>query len=88
MARPLVRMVPRYPESARERFLSADELARLGRALRDAELPGLPWREREGAKTKHLGEPRKALRADKVRPRWRLFVCFFSPGAPLRRSSN
>jgi integrase len=50
------RMVPRYPESARERFLSADELARLGRALRDAESPGLPWRQREGANAKHLAK--------------------------------
>lgn len=47
------RKVPRYPEAARERFFSADELERLGAVLRQAELPGLPWREREGAKAKH-----------------------------------
>lgn len=47
------RKVPRYPELARERFFSAEELARLGAVLRQAEAPGLPWREREGAKAKH-----------------------------------
>lgn len=50
------RLVPRYPESHRERFLSADELALLGRALREAESPGLPWRERAGANVKHLAK--------------------------------
>jgi integrase len=47
------RKVPRYPESARERFFSGEELGRLGAVLREAEAPGLPWREREGAKAKH-----------------------------------
>jgi integrase len=35
--------VERYPEDRRERFLSSDELERLGRALREAETTGLPW---------------------------------------------
>ncbi|MGJ0391163.1 MAG: tyrosine-type recombinase/integrase [Methylocystis sp.] len=47
------RKVPRYPENARERFFSNEELSRLGAALREAESPGLPWHEREGAKAKH-----------------------------------
>lgn len=48
--------VPRYRENARERFLSADELARLGRSMEEAESIGLPWRPREGAKSKHLAK--------------------------------
>src|SRR6185437_4502660 len=41
----------------RERFLSADELARLGAAIVEAETVGLPWRERAGAKAKHRAKP-------------------------------
>lgn len=41
-----------------ERFLSGDELRRLGEALREAETAGLPWQFNEGAKAKH--RPKKA----------------------------
>ncbi len=47
------RKVPRFPETARERFLSGEEIERLGRAIEIAEREGLPWRERDGAKAKH-----------------------------------
>ncbi len=36
--------IERYPENHRERFLSADELGRLGATLRQAESVGLPWK--------------------------------------------
>ena len=36
------RRIERYPERKRERFLSDDELARLGETLRLAETEGLP----------------------------------------------
>jgi integrase len=36
--------IERYPENHRERFLSADELGRLGATLRQAETVGLPWK--------------------------------------------
>lgn len=39
------RLIERYKEQPRERFLSDAELARLGEALRLAEGPGLPWPE-------------------------------------------
>jgi integrase len=35
--------VERYPERGRERFLTSEELARLGDALREGETNGLPW---------------------------------------------
>jgi len=38
------RGVERYKEHARERFLTSEELARLGDALREGETEGLPWR--------------------------------------------
>jgi integrase len=38
-----VRGVVRFPESGRERYLTSEELDRLGGALREAETVGLPW---------------------------------------------
>jgi integrase len=38
------RKIERYPEIHRERFLSAEELGRLGAILRLAETEGLPWK--------------------------------------------
>lgn len=37
--------VEKYKEEARERFLSGDEVGRLGDALREAETTGIPWAE-------------------------------------------
>jgi integrase len=52
------RKIERYPESARERFLSADELTRLGTILRRAETQGLPWTVNTDKRTaKHLPKP-------------------------------
>jgi len=50
--------IERYQENARERFLSADELARLGATLRRAETEGLPWNVNTKKPTaKHLPKP-------------------------------
>lgn len=52
------RRIDRYPECARERFLSGEELRRLGAALRLAETEGLPWRRQPGRPTsKHDRKP-------------------------------
>ncbi|UZX11207.1 site-specific integrase [Methylocystis sp. MJC1] len=52
------RRIERYREQGRERFLSSDELSRLGDALRLAEMDGLPWEVDEaGPKAKHLAKP-------------------------------
>jgi integrase len=40
--------IERYPENHRERFLSAEELGRLGATLRQAESEGLPWKNGSG----------------------------------------
>lgn len=42
-----------YADNKGERFLSGDELRRLGDALRDAETIGIPWQLNDGAKAKH-----------------------------------
>jgi integrase len=49
------RKIERYRENHRERFLSADELGRLGVILRQAETVGLPWKV--GANSKHPVKP-------------------------------
>jgi integrase len=50
--------IERYPENARERFLSGEELTRLGVTLRQAETKGLPWNVKiKGLKSKHLAKP-------------------------------
>jgi integrase len=51
----------RNPERGRERFLTADELRRLGHAMREAETNGLPWVVDEaGPKAKHLPKANRA----------------------------
>ena len=54
------RGVEKFPEKGRERFLTSEELSRLGDALRDAETVGLPYAVDEtkpGAK--HAADPSK-----------------------------
>src|SRR5215471_8881998 len=52
------RKIERYEETERERFLSADELARLGATLRQAVSVGLPWKvTTTGKNSKHLAKP-------------------------------
>ena len=53
-----VRGIERNPERSRERFLTSEELSRLGEALRLAETEGLPWasatpRSKHGAKAEN-----------------------------------
>ena len=53
-----VKGIERYPEQAKERFLTSAELSRLGDALRDAETIGLPWAvDENGTRAKHLAKP-------------------------------
>jgi integrase len=55
--------IDRYPEERHERFLTGDELARLGDALRDAETVGLPWH-----KAKPLGKHAPKIESRRVLP--------------------
>jgi integrase len=49
------RGVEKFPESRRERFLTADELARLGAAIHEAETVGIPWEiDESNATAKHV----------------------------------
>ena len=59
-----VRLVKRYKENERERFLSTEELSALGRSLEQAKKEGLPWTIRASGKTaKHLPKDAQSRRA-------------------------
>jgi integrase len=52
--------IEKFREASRERFLSGDELERLGVALREAETVGVPWQVNEsGPNAKHLPKERR-----------------------------
>jgi integrase len=53
------RLIDRFGEVERERFLNVEELGRLGAALRLAEIEGLPWHLGPGPKSKHLPRPER-----------------------------
>lgn len=58
------RGIDKFKESRRERFLTDEELERLGRAIREAETAGIPWTVDESKPTaKHVP---KAGRATKI----------------------
>jgi integrase len=59
------RGIEQYPEKRHERFLTADELSRLGDAIREAETVGLPYEiDKEKPTAKHA--PKKAHRRTKI----------------------
>ena len=54
------RKIEKFPEDRRERFLTSDELERLGAAIREGETVGIGWREDgNGSKSKHLPREKK-----------------------------
>lgn len=56
------RRIDRFEESARERFLTMEEFARLGAALREAETVGIPYDVDEARPTaKHAAKPENRL---------------------------
>jgi integrase len=61
------RRIEQFKEHRRERFLTGDELERLGSAIRDAETRGIPWDVDKGKpKAKHL--PKAKNRFTKIGP--------------------
>lgn len=55
----------RNPEKCRERYLTSDELRRLGKVLKDAETVGIPWVvDEQGPKAKHLPKKGRATIVD------------------------
>lgn len=75
--------IEKYGEAKRERFLSRDEMQRLGAAIREAETDGIPWEPDPNKKTKHA--PKANNRRVKIDPSvaaaLRLFIL---TGARLR----
>jgi integrase len=54
------RHIEKYDEARRERFLSTEELERLGAAIREAETVGIAWDIDPTKKTKHVAKSRQA----------------------------
>jgi integrase len=53
-----VRKIARYPEQRRERFLTTEELERIGAAIREAETTGIAWEvDERGPNARHLVKP-------------------------------
>src|SRR5262245_29102773 len=61
------RGIEKYPEKKHERFLTTDELSRIGDAIREAETVGLPY-EIDGTKRTAKHAPKKANRRTKIGP--------------------
>lgn len=58
------RGIKSFREVKRERFLSGDELQRLGAAILEAETVGLPWEPDEAKKTKHVPKNNQRTKID------------------------
>lgn len=54
------RGIEKFKEAGRERFLSVDELERLGAAVREAETNGIPWDIDPATASKHLPKKKQA----------------------------
>jgi integrase len=49
--------IEKFPEAARERFLTTKELEAIGAAIREGETVGIPWEPDATKKTKHAPKP-------------------------------
>ncbi|QRG09283.1 integrase arm-type DNA-binding domain-containing protein [Xanthobacter dioxanivorans] len=58
--------IEKYTEQGRERYLSSEELARLGDAIREAETVGIPWEPDPAKKSKHA--PKAENRRTRIDP--------------------
>jgi integrase len=57
------RGIEKFKESHRERFLTGEELERLGSAIREAETTGIPWTVDQTKPTaKHLSKAKRSTR--------------------------
>jgi integrase len=79
-----VRKICKYPEERRERFLTGEELERLGAAIRQAETAGIPWEvEEDTPKAKHLVKEKNRFTRIGAHPAAALRLLLFT-GARLR----
>ncbi|WP_349363735.1 MAG: site-specific integrase [Roseitalea porphyridii] len=54
--------VKKFPDKSNERYLTQDEIDRLGATLAEAETVGLPWHLNDGARSKHRPKDEQNLR--------------------------
>jgi integrase len=62
------RGIGRFPEAGREKFLTGEELDRLGAALREAETTGIPWKAIDADSPKAKHNPKGPNRFTKLSP--------------------
>ena len=61
--------IDKFKENKRERFLSSDEMARLGAAIRRAETEGIPWKAADPTKPNAKHTPKRAeCRVTRITP--------------------
>ena len=77
--------IERYSEDGRERFLSTEELVKLGAAIRKAEKEGIAW-DVDEAKPTSSTFPRRSGGRSSGRTRLRLSACYFSLVAACAKS--
>ncbi|MBB6305994.1 tyrosine-type recombinase/integrase [Xanthobacter tagetidis] len=75
------RGIPAFKEQKRERFLSAEEVVRLGEAIREGETDGIPWEPDPEKKTKHVPKTNQRTKVDPDAAALRLLIF---TGARLR----
>jgi Arm DNA-binding domain len=79
------RQIGKFRESRRERFLTGEELERLGSAIREAETTGIPWTVDESRNMPNMCQkPSASPRSHHLRRR--RFGCFFLPAAACGKS--
>ena len=54
------RGIDRFSESAKERYLTTDEIVRIGEAIREGEAVGLPWQEKDNSSNPNAKHGRNA----------------------------
>jgi Arm DNA-binding domain len=74
--------VEKFPEHRRERFLTADELERLGAAIREAETVGIPWRCKKSGRHPSTWPTQRSAsrRSGRTRPPRSAFYSSPAPG--------
>jgi hypothetical protein len=85
------RKIEKFPEDRRERFLTSDELERLGAAIREGETVGIAWREEAGKpRSKHLAKEanQRILLSSDAAAALRLLIFTGGWRAPRSRSAR
>ena len=82
------RGIDKFKESRRERFLTGEELERLGSAIREAETTGIPWTVDETKPAANTCRSPEAIHQESIHSPRRPFDCCCSPVADCEKFFN